>query len=40
MKYILTEHAKVNMRKRGVSIQMLEEVLESPQPIVDGDGHL
>ncbi|MEW6237320.1 MAG: DUF4258 domain-containing protein [Candidatus Omnitrophota bacterium] len=40
MKYILTEQARINIRKRGVSIQMLEDVLESPQQIVDGDGHL
>jgi len=36
MKYKLSRHARLEMERRGISLDLLEHVLHSPQQIVSG----
>jgi hypothetical protein len=36
MKYKLSRHARLEMERRGISLELLEQVLQNPQQIVAG----
>jgi hypothetical protein len=36
MKYKLSRHARLEMERRGISLDLLEHVLQNPQQIVPG----
>ncbi|HPO62340.1 MAG TPA: DUF4258 domain-containing protein [Candidatus Kapabacteria bacterium] len=38
MNYVLSNHAKEEILKRGISVELIEEVLQSPNQILVEDG--
>jgi uncharacterized DUF497 family protein len=40
MKFVLTFHAQEELKKRGISLQLVQTVITSPEQILEEDGLL